>query len=117
MQFSFFMSISVLDENDNAPQFTEQSYTASVLENSAEGVVVINLVATDRDSGSNSEIIYSLVAANENSSFRIDNTSGIVSVLRPEALDFELPSSRMFVLQVQARDRGTPPASSQTVVC
>lgn len=116
MQFNFSMTLSVLDENDNTPQFAQQSYTAMVPENSAENIFVANLAAVDEDSGTNADIVYSFVGTGPSSPFSIDNTSGIVSVLRPEALDFEVASSRMFVLQVQAQDRGSPPASSQTVV-
>lgn len=108
------MVISVLDENDNAPQFAQTSNEATIPENSAENAFVANLAAVDGDSGTNSEIIYSIVATSQNPIFRIDNTSGIVLVSRPDALDFEV--TPMFVLQVQARDMGTPPASSQTLV-
>lgn len=116
LQFSFFMALSVLDENDNTPRFMQQSYTAMVPENSAENTFVTNLEAVDEDSGTNAEIVYSFVATGQSSAFSIDNTSGIVSVLRPEALNFEVASSRILVLQVLAQDRGSPPASSQTVV-
>ena len=116
MVFSVFITIFILDENDNAPRFFQQSYTAPVVENPDMGTFVADLSASDADSGTNAEILYSLVGADQNSAFRINSTSGFVSVLRPEALDYELASSRMTVLQVQAQDRGTPSASSQTIV-
>lgn len=116
LSFAVFMTIFILDENDNAPQYTEQSYTASVMENAAMGTFVADLSASDADSGTNAEIFYSLVGTDQNSVFRIDNTSGFVLVVRPEALDYEIESSRMTVLQVQAQDRGTPSTSSQTIV-
>lgn len=114
LEFMFFMVITVIDENDNSPQFLRQSNMATIPENSIENSLVINLAAVDADSGTNSEIFYSIITSDKDSAFRIDNTSGMVLVQRPELLDYE--TRQMFVLQVQAEDMGVPSTSSSTLV-
>ena len=109
-----FFVISVVDENDNTPQFRSQSNTATIPENSASDSFVIDLAATDADSGSNAELSYSILNSGQSDVFRIDSTSGMVFVQQSEALDFEMMQT--FVLQVQVVDSGVPPASSQTLV-
>lgn len=112
--FETFFTINVVDENDNTPQFRDQSNVATIPENSANNSFVIDLAATDADSGSNSDLSYSIISSAQSNVFRIDSTSGMVFVQRSEALDFEV--SPMLVLQVQVVDSGVPPASAQTLV-
>ncbi|MEQ2216946.1 hypothetical protein XENOCAPTIV_026465, partial [Xenoophorus captivus] len=52
--------ITVLDANDNAPVFTQQTYKATVIENSPKGTVVAIVKASDADEGSNSKITYTI---------------------------------------------------------
>ncbi|XP_016131837.1 protocadherin alpha-C2-like, partial [Sinocyclocheilus grahami] len=51
--------VRVLDTNDNAPQFDNDSYNINLTENAPIGSLVVKLNATDKDEGSNSNIIYS----------------------------------------------------------
>lgn len=114
-ELNTFFAISVVDENDNTPQFRSQSNMATIPENSAIDSFVIDLAATDADSGSNSELSYSIVDSVQSDVFRIDSSTGMVFVKQSEALDFEVMET--FVLQVHVVDSGVPPASSQTLVC
>ena len=49
----------VRDTNDNRPVFSQSEYYVSVLENAAQGTTVTIITATDADSGTNGEIVYS----------------------------------------------------------
>lgn len=111
---SVFVAIAVVDENDNAPRFASQSNSATIPENSLTGALVADLGATDADSGSNSQLSYSIVGGGPSAVFQIDPTTGMVLVQNSLPLDFE--AQRMFVVQVQAEDRGVPPMSSSTLV-
>ncbi|NXV68410.1 PCDA5 protein, partial [Molothrus ater] len=51
--------ITVLDANDNAPQFNQSVYKVKLPENTAPGTVFFQLTATDKDEGINQEIYYS----------------------------------------------------------
>ena len=107
------LTISIVDENDNAPAFSRQTYVATIPENSAVNSFVIDLEATDADSGTNSQLVYSIVDGGLNSMFQIDSTSGIITVQRSE-LDFE--TTRTMFVQVQVEDMGVPVASSRAAV-
>ncbi|XP_074408569.1 protocadherin alpha-6-like [Zonotrichia albicollis] len=100
--------ISVLDVNDNMPQFNQSVYKVQVPENAERGTLVIRLNATDLDEGSNSNISYSLQMLSPQDGrdvFGIDRTSGEIHLTGD--LDFEDVS--LYRLQVDARDKGTPP--------
>ncbi|XP_026859393.2 protocadherin Fat 2 [Electrophorus electricus] len=46
---SVFLEVTVTDENDSPPQFTEDLYQASVVENSRPGEVIVTLTTIDND--------------------------------------------------------------------
>ena len=110
---SVFATITILDENDNAPQFSRQTNVATIPEHSSFGSFVINLGATDADSGTNAQLVYSIVG-DSGSIVRIDSGTGIVTVQNSSSLDYE--TQRMFVVQVQAEDMGIPSLSSRVIV-
>ncbi|XP_065499841.1 protocadherin beta-15-like [Caloenas nicobarica] len=96
--------IVVLDVNDNAPVFTQKVYVAKVFENAQEGSVVLRVVATDLDAGSNGDISYQFSQGMGQSdlAFVIDPVSGEIKLTKP--LDFE--DAENHELLVQARDGG-----------
>ncbi|KRX97335.1 Protocadherin Fat 1, partial [Trichinella pseudospiralis] len=57
--------LTVLDINDNAPEFTELVYKAKVPENARLGDQVIVVKAFSRDVGLNGEIVYELLSNND----------------------------------------------------
>ena len=52
--------VNVGDFNDEVPQFDIAAYTVDTCETAQRDDAMVQPVATDRDSGSNSDIIYSL---------------------------------------------------------
>lgn len=106
------ITINVVDENDNNPIFSASTYRQSVGENSREGSVIEILQATDADSTSNAELVFSLLEGTD--VFQVDNSSGIVTVLNSSLLDYEV--QRSFSLLVEVRDMGVPPRAAQALV-
>ena len=53
--------INVKDVNDNSPEFKRSTYTTSVPENIVPGAGILDLEATDLDSGDNGRIQYSII--------------------------------------------------------
>ncbi|NXU56641.1 CAD23 protein, partial [Turnix velox] len=84
--------ISIADENDNRPLFTQSSYQAEVMENSPPGMLVTMLngpiLALDRDEGSNAVVTYQFLEASVDL-FVIDNSTGVVSVKPGRVIDRE----------------------------
>ena len=84
------VTVTVLDENDNTPQFSSPFYKASVLENTAIMTNVLHVTATDPDDGENGIVTFSIVSGNANDAFVINNATGFIAVNRTldrEALD------------------------------
>ncbi|XP_053936009.1 protocadherin alpha-C1-like isoform X3 [Cuculus canorus] len=96
--------VTVLDTNDNAPEFEHSVYRASILENSPSGTLVVQVHATDLDEGPNGEIRYSFsnsTSADLQGMFVIHphtgevTVSGVLAVQRP-----------LLEMLVEARDNG-----------
>uniref|UniRef100_A0A673FPT8 FAT atypical cadherin 1a n=1 Tax=Sinocyclocheilus rhinocerous TaxID=307959 RepID=A0A673FPT8_9TELE len=97
------VEITVEDVNDNAPQFTSDPYTFTVFENTEINTPVARLYASDLDTGSNAEVLYSLLDS-AGGVFSIDEETGVVRLDRP--LDRELQS--LYILRGSVTDRGSP---------
>ncbi|XP_069725714.1 protocadherin alpha-2-like isoform X2 [Phaenicophaeus curvirostris] len=107
--------ISVLDANDNAPQFNQSVYKVQLPENSERGTLVIRVNATDLDEGTNGNVSYSLqqlFPKDGRNIFGIDSQSGEIR-LRGD-LDFEAVG--LYRLQVDASDEGNLPLSGHCKV-
>ncbi|XP_055454691.1 protocadherin beta-18-like, partial [Psammomys obesus] len=111
------ITVQVSDINDNAPAFTQSSYTLSVRENNSPALLIGSIRATDSDSGSNAHITYSLLPPQDPqldlaSLISINADNGQLFALR--ALDYEVMQSFEFL--VAAIDQGSPALSSQALV-
>ncbi|XP_049685670.1 protocadherin alpha-2-like isoform X8 [Accipiter gentilis] len=107
--------ISVLDANDNAPQFNQSVYKVQLPESAAEGTLLVRVNATDPDVGRNSEMTLTAsntFPANGLNVFILDPNTGEIRLTG--ALDFEdVPS---YEIQIEATDKGTPPLSGHCKV-
>jgi len=106
--------VTVLDENDNRPQFQNATYEVDVPEDvdAHQSPVIATIRATDRDEGLNGVVKYSIAGWNYGGTFEIDSSTGDLSVTSP--LDFE--NMQQYHLTVRAQDSGTPPAANTTNV-
>uniref|UniRef100_A0A8C5TLY0 Cadherin domain-containing protein n=1 Tax=Malurus cyaneus samueli TaxID=2593467 RepID=A0A8C5TLY0_9PASS len=96
--------INVTDANDNPPVFSKRIYEARVAENLPVGSLVLQVLATDADAGSNRKVSYSFGNVPDDVAmlFSIDSESGEIRTAGP--LDFEENSKYTFDLE--ARDGG-----------
>lgn len=109
MSFGFTtVNISILDVNDNYPIFIEDKDEIHIPENIAVGQEIYFARATDRDSGSNRTIFYSLTYNSENI-FRVSETTGVIYLNKPISNE---PGSTIFI-EVTATDNGTPPLATK----
>ena len=105
--------ISIIDVNDNIPEFEFDHYSAVILENATGDTEVITVVANDTDSGNNSLLTYSLLYNGDNiaeNSFVIDSTTGIISLSSSPLIDREAQDT--FNLTISVSDNGSPALSS-----
>ncbi|XP_071426671.1 protocadherin alpha-2-like [Pithys albifrons albifrons] len=107
--------ISVLDANDNAPQFNQSVYNVHLPEDTVEGMLVTRVNASDPDEGSNRDVKYEIdtvLPSSASDIFSIDVESGEIRLI--SAMDYE--AITMYELHVKVTDKGTPPLSSQCKV-
>ncbi|KAM3864775.1 protocadherin-23 [Diretmus argenteus] len=100
---------SVLDDNDNPPQFMQTSFQISLPENLPPGLIH-TVQASDPDHGENGTICYSILGEDYSGRFIINAHTGAVSTTK--VLDRE--ERQNYTLTIQARDYGTTPLSSTT---
>ncbi|RZF46512.1 hypothetical protein LSTR_LSTR009294 [Laodelphax striatellus] len=98
--------IEVEDVNDNAPQFSVDQYTAVVLENVPPGTSVLNVTATDLDTGLGKQITYELVDQGEAVSlFTIGASTGEIRTAKPLT---GKGRAEHYSLTLRAQDGGQP---------
>ncbi|XP_014675945.1 PREDICTED: protocadherin-16-like, partial [Priapulus caudatus] len=98
------VQVALEDENDNAPYFVAEHVRASVYEGSLKGTFVAKLVAYDADDGRNAATTYHIVGGNDDSAFRVDAATGVVTT--SIQLDREIRPS--YSLAVAAVDVAPP---------
>ena len=111
------VTINILDRNDNPPLFTETVYITSIPEDSDRGDSVLVVNATDADSGSNAQFVFSLDFLGDtetDNNFIIDSLTGEVALSLTQSLDRESITSFNFVVNVT--DLGTPSLTSSVPV-
>ncbi|ROL52057.1 Protein dachsous [Anabarilius grahami] len=108
------VTIVLLDENDNSPQFTTSKYQGKVYGNQTVGMQVVKVEATDLDEGPNSEISYSIEFGNEEGYFGINENDGEITLVQT----IPLVENRIlqFSLYVTAKDGGAKSRSTSTMV-
>uniref|UniRef100_A0A8C5H7S6 Protocadherin gamma-C3 n=1 Tax=Gouania willdenowi TaxID=441366 RepID=A0A8C5H7S6_GOUWI len=114
-QTSFVVKLA--DVNDNAPTFSQPFYSVDVPENNAPSAPITAVSATDPDLGENAHISYSIlptmVQGSPISSYvYINPDNGHIYSMR--SLDHEQLNA--FRIEVQARDAGTPPLTTNVTV-
>ncbi|KAM4586893.1 protocadherin gamma-A2-like [Fundulus diaphanus] len=114
MSGTMLIIVTVLDANDNAPVFTQQTYKAAITENSPAGSIIASVTASDADQGSNGKITYLVknTQANVRKIFEVNKDSGEVSLIGN--VDFE--KNRRFEIIVGATDEGGLTDSCKLVV-
>lgn len=102
---SLLVNVSVQDANDNVPHFERELYEVTVVENTAPGTVVIEVKATDKDTGENAAVVYQFPRHTNQEYghlFSIEAVSGLIRLRR--TLDFEQAS--IYLLSLTANDLG-----------
>nr|XP_057919328.1 protocadherin gamma-A11-like isoform X35 [Doryrhamphus excisus] len=106
------IEIAVLDMNDNAPVFTQETYRVSVVETAPKGTILCTVSAVDADEGSNGKVSYSITNTLDEVIFEIDDQTGVVSLTG--SLDYE--KVHHYEIFVQASDEGGLTDSCKIIV-
>lgn len=97
------LTITVTDDNDHTPLFEKDIYTRDISENIDPNSVILTVRATDKDTGDNARIRYSILNPDSpNDAFSIDPSHGTIQTRK--SLDRE--SVSFYNMIVQAMDQG-----------
>ncbi|XP_041799573.1 protocadherin gamma-C5-like [Chelmon rostratus] len=111
------INVSITDVNDNPPVFTQSSYNVYLKENGVPGSILYSVSASDLDFGENAKISYSILDSkvqdvSVSSYVYINSDNG--SIYSMHSFDYE--KLKVFEIQVQAKDQGSPSLSSNATV-
>ncbi|XP_051913284.1 cadherin EGF LAG seven-pass G-type receptor 3 isoform X2 [Hippocampus zosterae] len=95
------VTITVMDVNDNHPEFLQKEYYARLNEDAVVGTSVVTVTAMDRDV--NSAVTYQITGGNTRNRFAISTAGG--AGLLSLALPLDYKQERRYVLTVTASDR------------
>ncbi|KAI6170983.1 Protocadherin-16 [Aphelenchoides bicaudatus] len=104
------LRIHLIDINDNAPTFTSDLYEFTCLPSLRLPADVGQVAAVDGDSGEIGSVSYKLVDNGDAASLKINEQSGLVTLLHP------LHEHEERFITIQAIDHGTPPLSSISTI-
>ncbi|XP_037403041.1 protocadherin gamma-C5-like isoform X13 [Pygocentrus nattereri] len=112
-----FVSVKVLDVNDNPPVFSQPSYSVYVKENNPAGGPLFSVKAFDADKDKNAVLTYSIVDLHLNqvptsSYFYINSENGTIYSMS----SFDYEKLKILDVIVQAKDHGSPSLSSNATV-
>ncbi|EDS31391.1 cadherin [Culex quinquefasciatus] len=97
------VSVYLSDVNDNAPVFEQNDYIVDLPENMTAGTRVVQVHATDVDTGLGGKIRYTQILGPQNTSLNLDPSSGVITVATSNhGFDRELMPE--YHLYVEARD-------------
>ncbi|KAM9740617.1 protocadherin gamma-C5-like [Menidia menidia] len=111
------INVTITDVNDNPPIFTQPYYNVYLKENGVPGSILYSVSASDLDSGENAKISYSILDSkvqdvSVSSYVYINSDNG--SIYSMHSFDYE--KLKVFQIQVQAKDQGSPSLSSNATV-
>ncbi|KAL3973062.1 F-box protein 15 [Sarotherodon galilaeus] len=109
--------VTITDVNDNAPVFTQKTYNVYLKENGVPGSILYSVSASDLDFGENAKVSYCILDSkvqevSVSSYVYINSDNG--SIYSMHSFDYE--KLKVFQIQVQAKDQGSPSLSSNATV-
>ena len=106
------LTVTVLDENDNSPEFDEKVYVKGVAENSTIGTTIVIVSAIDLDEGTNQKLKYFLEPTTDDGFFLLNQETGALSIKKT----LHQKTNPVHNLSVVAEDAGSPKLNATAVV-
>ncbi|XP_072750510.1 uncharacterized protein [Anoplolepis gracilipes] len=108
--------ILIEDVNDNSPIFDEESYEVTLSENVTVGTRVIQVHATDKDTGLFGSIQYTGITGQGSEAFAIDSDTGLITVTMGSVLDREMAAQlQLTVIACDENGKGNTGVASLIV--
>ncbi|KAL3883436.1 hypothetical protein ACJMK2_029699, partial [Sinanodonta woodiana] len=101
------LNITVRDENDNEPQFTNDTFLFKIPTNAEAGSYIGHVSANDKDKGGKQGVTYYIQESSVTDLFSLNETTGYLHMKNPEDL-----SRDYYQLTIVAADDGIPQLKS-----
>ncbi|CAF3828627.1 unnamed protein product [Rotaria sp. Silwood1] len=111
LQTNKILTINIIDENDNRPQFLQSYYYLSIYENNQANIILTKIETFDPDNGENGRLTYEILTNETYIPFSIDINTGILRCL--DIFDREIRSNYTFDIRVS--DHGYPISLSSKI--
>ena len=103
--------ITIEDVNDNLPIFAQLFYNVTIALNTSLGSSILQVKATDYDSGNFGVVLFEIVKSNESSSpFAIGKKDGVINLVK------ELNATMKYILVISAFNKGMATDTQQCLV-
>lgn len=112
---TLLVNISVLDVNDNAPEFDHSLYNVTIREDMPVNTIIMNVSASDLDSGLNGQVVYGLSPHQPDvirTLFAIDEVTGSLRLIKGLVY---MPGEQYQVI-VEASDMAAKPLFTQATI-
>ncbi|CAL4172489.1 unnamed protein product, partial [Meganyctiphanes norvegica] len=106
------VTMFITDVNDNAPEFSQTTYSTIIEENIDLDTEILTVLATSKDIGKNAEISYSLELNTIEAFLKINPKSGVIFT----GYEFDHEKMSQVIATVIATDGGVPPLSSSALI-
>ncbi|XP_066439955.1 neural-cadherin-like [Eleutherodactylus coqui] len=100
-------TIMILDTNDHAPKFTQETWNAAISETSEVNTTILQVFAVDEDIGDNTLLTFSIIEGNHDGKFSIENPrkGHQAEIKLKKRLDYENPEERWFNIRIKVEDK------------
>ena len=112
---SMSVTVTVLDENDHAPEFhypSAQNFSIQVSNALPVGSTITQVFAQDEDTLHNAEISYRIQSGNEHGTFSMDPNVGAITLNS----DLSALNYKVYRLMIVASDHGQPSLETETKI-
>ena len=100
-----YISVTVFDDNDNTPDFTQPNYHIELLDTTAVGTEIFHSEVSDPDEGLNSKLVFSFTYESHPGVFELNTSSGVISTAQRI---FPQPTTPGYEVTLDVADRGFP---------
>ncbi|KAH9489091.1 hypothetical protein Btru_057745 [Bulinus truncatus] len=106
------LTVTVDDYNDNSPLYSTSYYTQKVMENVTIPQILGTFTATDKDSGINAVITYSICSGDPDGTFHYNPSNGSIRVIKK----LDHTKTQAYYLVLCAKDSGIPSLNSSAIL-
>ncbi|KAF7659578.1 hypothetical protein LDENG_00296480 [Lucifuga dentata] len=109
-----YVHIEVEDLNDNSPVFNPEQYAVSISSHTHPGTEILNVIATDQDSGTFGQVTYDILPGDMSNLFMLDKQTGML-YLNSTLTHLSMASMKLFITAQDSEGLTSAPPAEVTI--